>query len=496
MFSFIWIWYVCSDFLRYAVAKAKSPSYLEKMNNGAWRVSVPVPRELVKVVGKTRLKRALNTHSEAEANRKKHAIVAEFFALIEDARKGRLSKAWVAGSGVTDQSAKDLKDLALDLRAVLRAEDEGSDRYETEKEGVQMIAEQIRGAEVGYDAENDEPEYDPDKERKAGEFLRIALGTETPLDEALEKFHSQTKWNARTKSDSTRAMAALTGWCNANRVPLTVEAITRKRAGQFIGDMASDENRPLTNRTVNKYLSCLARYWQWMEKRGLVPDGTSPWKGQSLPKEEPEDGEEEREFTDDEMRTLFRGEPNQSYLKDVMLIGALTGARIDAIIELRKKDITDDGNFRFKPQKREKSARLVPIHSSLGQVVLRLTAGKEPDDDLFPECPPVPEGKPQERSSPASKAFTYYRRSKKIIDTVEGKRRDRVNFHSFRRWFITKAFQADQAEIVIQKVVGQKPQSVAANTYLGGLTQQQLRDCVEAVRLPEDIFEKHEQDQP
>jgi hypothetical protein len=42
--------------------------------------------------------------------------------------------------------------------------------------------------------------------------------------------------------------------------------------------------------------------------------------------------EKERPFTDEEMIKLFAGEPNQPYLKDVMLIGALTGARIDAIV--------------------------------------------------------------------------------------------------------------------------------------------------------------------
>lgn len=469
------------------MAKAKSPSYLEKMNNGAWRVSVPVPRELVKSIGKTRLKRALNTHSEAEANRRKHAVVAEFFTLIEEARTGRVSQALVVGSGVTSDGSKDLKALALDLRAVIRSHDEGSDQYDLEKEGVHLIADEIRGPEVGYDEENDAPEYDPVKEKKAGEFLRVALGIETPLDEPLEKFHSQVKWNKRTKTDSDRAIAALKDWCVGRRVPATVEAITRKRAGEFIGDMADDKKRPLTNRTINKYLSCLSGYWQWMEKRGYIAADSSPWKGQSLPKEQPQDGEEEREFTDDELTALLGGTPNQPYLKDVMLIGALTGARIDAIIALRRKDITDDGNFRFKPQKREKSARLVPIHSSLAAAVARLIDGKQPDDDLFPECPPVAEDAVHERSSPASKAFTYYRRSLGITDLIEGKRRDRVNYHSFRRWFITKAYQADQPEIVVQKVVGHKPQSITGQRYLGGLKHEQLRDCVEAVKLPDGL---------
>lgn len=464
--------------------RVKAPNYLEQMNNGGWRVSVPVPRNLVKVVGKTRLKRSLDTHSAAEAAKRKHAVVAEFLQMIEDARAGRVSHTAIEGASISAASKQDLTSLALDLRSVLQTHDEGTEQHELEKEGVYQVAENIRGQEIGHDTETDNPLYDPEKETKAGDFLRLALGLETPLNEPLKVFHSQVKWNARTKSDSTRAMEALEGWCHDNRVPFTVEAISRKRAGRFIGDMASSTERPLTNRTINKYLSCLTKYWKWLEVRGYIEEGASPWSGQSLPKEEAKEDEKERPFTDAEISALLAGEPNQPYLKAVMLIGALTGARIDAIISLKRKDLTDDGNIRFKPQKREKASRLVPIHPDLAETLAKLTVGKEPDDDLFPECPPIATDKPQERSMPAVKAFGYYRKRMGVTDAVEGKRRDRVNFHSFRRWFITKAYQANQPEIVVQIVVGQKPQSVAAKVYLGGLTQEQLRGCVEAVRLP------------
>ncbi len=467
------------------MSRTRAPSYLEKMNNGGWRVSVPVPRELVRAIGKTRLKRSLETHSQAEAERRKHSVVAEFLAIIQAAREGRLPKATVTGiSAAPSMSDRELTSLALDLRSSLQTQEEGSDDFELEKEGIYQVAERIRGAEIGTDEETDSPVYDPQSEKKAGQFLRVALGKETPVREPLDLFHAQVKWSPRTKSDSGRAINALEEWCKDKRVPFVIEAISRKRAGQFIGDLAADPDRPLTNRTINKYLSCLSQFWFWLEKRGYVELDSSPWSRQSLPKVQPKEDEKERPFNDDEMVTLFNGQPNQPYLKDVMLIGALTGARIDAIISLKCKDITKDGNVRFKPQKRENASRLVPIHSALKSTIERLVEGRQPDDDLFPECPPVAADKPQERSMPAVKAFTYYRRALGIVDPVEGKRRDRVNFHSFRRWFITKALQAGQPELVVQIVVGHKPQSVAASVYLGGLTIEQLRECVEAVKLP------------
>lgn len=472
------------------MSRSRAPTYLEKMNNGGWRVSVPVPRELVKAIGKTRLKRSLETHSQAEAERKKHAVVAEFLAMIQAAREGRLPKATVAGiAAAPSMSERELTSLALDLRSNLQSQDEGTDDFELEKEGIFQVAERIRGPEIGIDEETDRPVFDRDREKKAGQFLRVAIGKETPVREPLGLFHDQVNWLPRTKADSARAISALEEWCKDNRVPFVIEAITRKRAGQFIGDLASSEDRPLTNRTINKYLSCLSQYWKWLEKRGFVELDSSPWSRQSLPKVKPNEDEKGRPFTDEEMVKLFSNTPNQPYIKDMMMIGALTGARIDAIACLRRKDITDDECFRFKPQKRENSSRLVPIHSALKSTVERLVEGLKPDDGLFPDCPPVPSGKAREQSMPAVKAFSYFRTnvakvSEIVIDKKTGKERDRVNFHSFRRWFITKAIQAGQTELVAQIVVGHKPQSIAASVYLGGLTMEQMRECVEAVKLP------------
>ncbi len=439
---------------------------------------------MVKIIGKTRLKRSLETHSQAEAERRKHAVVAEFLVMIEAARAGRLPKAVVTGiAAAPSMSSKELTSLALDLRANLQSQEGDSEAVKLETEGIYQVADKIRGQEVGVDEETDSPIFDRQSAEKAGQFLRVALGKETPVREPLDLFHAQVKWSPRTKSDSSRAITALEDWCKENRVPFVIEAITRRRAGQFIGDLAASTQRPLTNRTINKYLSCLSQFWSWLEKRGYVELDSSPWSRQSLPKVQTTEEEKERPFTDEEMIKLFAGQPNQPYLKDVMLIGALTGARIDAIISLRRKDVTESG-IRFKPQKREKASRQVPIHSALKLTFERLVDGKEPDDDLFPECPPVAVGKPQERSMPAVKAFTYYRRTIGVTDAVEGKRRDRVNFHSFRRWFVTKAIQAGQPELTVQIVVGHKPQSVAASVYLGGLTLTQMTECVEAVKVP------------
>ena len=71
-----------------------------------------------------------------------------------------------------------------------------------------------------------------------------------------------------------------------------------------------------------------------------------------------------------------------------------------------------------------------------------------------------------------------------VHERKEGRRRSRVNFHSFRRWFITAAIQAGQPTRVVQQVVGHRLSGMTEGVYFGGDTMDAKRACVEAVALP------------
>ena len=207
------------------------------------------------------------------------------------------------------------------------------------------------------------------------------------------------------------------------------------------------------------------------------------WERIKIPEPATPHDELERSFTDEEVRKLLAG-PASPPMHDLMMIAALTGARLEAIVDLRARDC-EAGLFTFKPQKKEKSARGVPIHSALVDLVARRTKGKSGADDLFPEYPvPKRSTSQRERSFRASNEFTEYRRSVGVEEVVPGRRRSLVNFHSFRRYFITKAEQADQMEHIIAVVVGHKRTGMTLGRYSGGPLLEQARRCVEAVRLP------------
>ena len=108
--------------------------------------------------------------------------------------------------------------------------------------------------------------------------------------------------------------------------------------------------------------------------------------------------------------------------------------------------------------------------------------GKAPGAFLFHEAGPAREGR--ERSAALSKRFGRYRQTVDVHDRAEGRRHSAVDFHSFRRRFVTVARNAGIDRAVVAAVVGHTAQDITDGVYLGSFTEGRLRACVEAVALP------------
>lgn len=310
-------------------------------------------------------------------------------------------------------------------------------------------------------------------------FYEVASGQATPLSEYLEEWIADRGFKGASAAHHRNAFEVLARWCKSAHVKPTLEAITNKIAWQF-------RDRGLRTRysepkTVNNYLWSYRSHWQWLLRRSRVE--TNPWLGLN------DDGRStrhrdqqarKRPFTDDEVRALLNGDATP-LLQDLMPVAALTGARINAICDLRVRDC-EGGCFTFQPAKQEPFPRKVPIHSALKGIVKRRVKGKSGEEFLFEECPQATAKRP--RSAAPSQAFTRYRRDLEVDEKPDWKRQSNVDFHSFRRWFTTKAEQAGQAPHIIDAVTGHKRPGETLGRYSQGPSIDQLRSCVEAVRLP------------
>ena len=449
--------------------KVQDRSWLE-MHGRTWRVTFAVPRGLHSKLG-TRLKRSLGTDCLAVATQRKSRVVDEFRSIV--ARE--LEKLRPQSNSTVSQ--------ALALREQLNNADDDLAIDVVLREIARVVAD-IRGAEIRtrHDDESGEPlpVYDAKRDARAEEFLAIVRGSTTPFSVHHETYLAKTHVKARTKGDDIRAIKYLTHWCSRNKIPAAIESITKKIAVRFMDDL-DELTGHLEPATQNKYLNRLSRFWQFMAKREIV--AANVWTGLRVEAKPKAYDEEERAFTDTEVRALLMGGAPQK-LNDLMMIAALTGARLDAIVDLKVKDVVD-GAFTFKPQKRERAARDVPIHKDLEKIVMRRVAGRNPNDDLFPDWPgPKKIGSARERSFKASNAFTEYRRQCGVDERVDGRRRSLVNFHSFRRWFITKAERAGYSGDLIAAIVGHKRRGMTLGRYSEWPEMKMARKCVNTVRLP------------
>ncbi len=316
-------------------------AYLE-LHQGYYRVSMGVPVALQRQLGK-RLKRALGTKSLLSANVLKVPVVREF--------QTKIAKAWEAHGGNRRSVLQEAVAWADTLRT---AGGPGSDAYDAfAREIAERKAEiEVANAQIVrvYDDEEGWVEHEvptPQAKEAAKLFSRVVHGSATPIGLHHDAFMKTLVIKERSKTDDPRALKILLDWCVAKDIPPYLENIDDLVAIQFMDDMpAFTGNSWATNA---KYLGRLKLYWKWMLPRKKVK--SNPFRDLNLPKPSADPTTEERAFTDTEVQRLLCGTTDTAML-DVMMVAALTGARLDAVIDLRVGDSVD-GWFTFKPQKKE-----------------------------------------------------------------------------------------------------------------------------------------------
>ncbi len=83
-----------------------------------------------------------------------------------------------------------------------------------------------------------------------------------------------------------------------------------------------------------------------------------------------------------------------------------------------------------------------------------------------------------------STRFGHYRQRLGVEEREDGRRQSRIDFHSWRRWFITHAREAGFDRAIVAAIVGQEVGNITDDLYSGGPSDGRKRECVEAVKLP------------
>lgn len=444
-----------------------------------WYCVMEVPRPLRKHFTsdtgkpKVRLIVSLHTSDLETARRRRAAALAGFEAQFEAARPA-------AGIEATIQSA--LKWRGTLARLVKGGGDPGFTTDKAPEPGQSTAQAALSVADWAVDDEADQiaDQHGPEA---AEAFVRIARSIATPLKPFIAAWLAESDIEARSRGDHQRAVDELLHWARVTKREATIEAFDRRTAGDYVSHLLGKGLD--RGKTVTKRLWSLSSLWRFLIRKGHVE--TNVWLGHGVNAggRSSRDKTPERPFTPAEVRALLTG-PAEPVMRDLMHMAFCSGARLEELALLKVGDIDarDRTMAIHADPKSAASRRVVPISGAVWPIVAARIEGRGGDAFLLPELGPAPpEGR--QRSMAISKAFRWYRESVGVDDKRDGQRRSLVNFHSFRRTFVTMAEQAGIPETTIRSVIGHKRAGMTFGLYSGGPSLEQRRACVESVRLPD-----------
>ncbi len=431
--------------------------YLQRRHH-TWYV-VEVPKRLRGIVGKPRLIRSLHTHSLEEANRLKHAAIAEF--------KRRLQLVANSPNGVEAKAMA----KALDYRREFLAAD--PEEITDLQTGETFSAREFVVDDIRYDAF---ALQDKTGAELANRFIRWATAQVTPLGELPEQWLNELHGEVaeQTRSQHRSAVHGFIRWAGQD---VAIEDVTRRKAGAYIGQQLLPSG--LARKTIKRQVSSLSSLWRWLKSRGLAAD--NPWRGHELGAAKKTRGR--RGFTDEQLKLLLAGSCRGRYrtiLHDLVRLALVTGARLEELCALRAADVEErpDGFWlTIHKGKTDAARRSVPVHPTVVRILERRLAERGP----FLVNGLEPGGPDRKRSWYVSKAFGRFRFQVGIVGPLQ-------DFHALRNTFIEAMEGAEVPEPTVKLLVGHKRVSLTFGHYSKG-DRVALREAIKRLNYDAGVME-------
>mgnify|MGYP004712569615 CR=1 FL=1 len=328
------------------------------------------------------------------------------------------------------------------------------------------------------------------------QFREIALGESTPFSAILDRWmkerastasHSLLSLDRATLNHFSRYLA------HSQDLPepedlmsflrsQIVEDVPKRVLGEFAEWLMDEQN--LSAKTAANRITPLKVMWDFAIKKHIL-EGPNPWQGATagLKRKAGKQPVTLRPYTASELVGLFEADPNKAKrwawgpaIRDLMRLSLFTGARQNELASLTVGRILNrDGaqgplwgiQVTNDVAKTRNAVRRIPLHPLVQPIIARRlseTDASNPDALLFPDCKPGGPG--MKHGYYFAKRFPDFRKA--VLGDVSN---DVVDFHSFRRSFITYFELANAngaaacTEIMRDRLVGHESKSMAGNTY-------------------------------
>ena len=393
------------------------------LKHRTWCVAIRVPRDLVPLIGRARLFRSTEEHDIHRAAIKAEPIRAEFTSIIAAARKGTVQG-----------------DLETRIRALTVAYREAKAHPMDMTDEV--LEEAVHTVLNGMDwHELQEPQRTPE-----GKAAQIALGrivgASTPFLDGLDDWKAATHIKARQLD---QYVADLTMW--SKTYPTTQQA-TRDAAQDWVDARLKQGDSP---KTLQRRMAALRTYWRHMR-----PREATPWDGVGVPKQRTLIKAERDDFTVPEVLALIE-KAGEGPLQDLIVLGALTGGRIEELCKVTVADLRDSGKALRLASKTTAGHRTVPLVGAAARLVERLAKTPQgPEGFLIHSTADNQYG---ERSVPLGKKFGRLKASLGHDGTLV--------FHSLRKTVASLLRDAGCPEFIAADILGHKLNTMSYGLYAG-----------------------------
>uniref|UniRef100_E6VL19 Integrase family protein n=1 Tax=Rhodopseudomonas palustris (strain DX-1) TaxID=652103 RepID=E6VL19_RHOPX len=420
--------------------------YLWK-RGGTYSAVFDVPKAVQAALGTKRFVKALGTSSLSEANRLKLPLVMEWKRRVAQAHKS-----------ATDPLAG-LWKAALEWRQAVLAADTGREHEEDEYGGSNHV--EVLEA-IDEEVDRVLLKHPP---AVAEQFKAVATGKATFIQETYELWLNQFEGTEQTRSQHEAAVKRFLVWAKSTE---TIEAVTRKRAGEYVNALLEEGH--LSRRTIQRHCSSLSSLWMWFRARGYT-EQENPWRGHGLSSKKGK-APYRRAYDDETILKLLQADYGERYkdtIPDLIRLALLSGARLEVFCSLKKAGIEkrEDGYWAtIEGDKTEAGNRTVPLHSAASGIIERRLNGS--GEYLFEGLEPG--GPDRKRSWNVGKMFRHHRQK---ITTTKGE-----DFHAFRNTFIACMEGHEVPESTTKLLVGHKRESMTYGHYSKG-ERVKLREAIE-----------------
>ena len=400
------------------------PKFYEKRRQKYYAV-LDVPKALRDQLGVSRrFIKSLQTDSESIARIRVLPVIAKW--------KQEIVLAKASGN-----SGNHLLDSVVRVRQdAQRLKGKGVDEHD-----IQWIHEDVAMSE----ALGDKNDYSGDY--SLANAVSVVHGAGILLSEHIEE-HLDSKDTTQKSKDM--AKTTLLAFCKDF---LLAEDVTEGRVRDWI-IRTMEQGRKLSYNTIKRDMSSIKVYWKWL-KRYKSLDTAYPFED-ILPPIPNKNSKSKSSidiigFSIPDYHKILGAVPDKDRnLRNLIILGAHTGCRLDELCSLKLKDVSYD-RFQIVDAKTNAGLRTVPIHAAITQLVAELV-DTSADGYLI-------EGESDNNQYNSRSSGMGHRFSR--LKTKLGYKRNQV-FHSWRHSMTTQLENAERPLSQIQRIIG--------HTVTGGIT--------------------------